>query len=73
MKAIAVRYGRVVPSRDGVKYSTERLEVEVQATNTTESAVALFAKAKATVDALLEVDIDELNRQIEMAKAAGLL
>ena len=63
MKVKSVRYGRVVPARDGTKFSTERCEVEVEAEDG-ESFETLLARAQALVAiGVGELNVDELRRE----------
>jgi hypothetical protein len=53
MKIKAVRYGRVIPSRDGVRFSTERLELELEP-DSGETFEDLYRAAKRIVDEELD-------------------
>lgn len=81
MKVKSVRYGKVIPNRDGTKFSTERVEVEVEATEDNESFQDLFDRAKALtglglgefdVDALRE-EATKLNNQLERLRTLGIV
>lgn len=66
MKVKAVRYGRVIPARDGTPYSTERIEVEVEATVRQDTPEDLLAAAVLLVnDALKEGGkLDEFDKEL---------
>lgn len=57
MKIKAVRYGRVVPARDGTKFSTERCEVELEAEGD-ETFEQLLLRAQA----LVAIGVEQLRK-----------
>lgn len=62
MKIKNVRYGRVVPARDGTKFSTERCEVELEAEGD-ETFEQLLLRAQALVAiGVGEIDIEQLRK-----------
>lgn len=73
MKIKNVRYGRVVPARDGTKFSTERCEVELEAEFVVdpkhpeggrfETFEELLLRAQALVSiGVGEIDIEQLRK-----------
>lgn len=74
MKIKSITYGKVIPNRDGTKYSTERVECTVEAEGPRDTAGAMLARAQATVGlALGDVDVDKTLGDLKTLVDAGLI